>query len=43
MSAIKRYLENLVYSMEYDELYTLLKSNGWDDEDIDALCGIYRD
>lgn len=43
MSATKRYLEDLVYSMEYDELYDLLKSKGWDDQEIDDLCGVYRD
>ena len=43
MSATKRYLENLVCSMEYDELYDLLKSKGWDDQEIDDLCGVYRD
>lgn len=43
MSAIKRYSEDLVYSMEYDELYDLLESEGWSDEDIDELCGVYRD
>ena len=42
MSAIKRYLEDLVYTMEYDELYTLLESAGWTDEEIDELYDIYR-
>lgn len=42
MSATKRYLEELVYSVEYDELYTLLKSKGWTDEEIDELYGVYR-
>ena len=43
MSCVKRYLEDLVYSMEYDELYNLLESYGWSDEEIDELYGIYRD
>lgn len=43
MSAIKRHLEDLVYSMEYDELYNLLESYGWSDEEIDELVGVYRD
>ena len=42
MSATKRYLEDLVYTMEYDELYALLESAGWTDEEIDELYGIYR-
>ena len=43
MSQVKRYLEDLVYELEYDELYDLLESAGWSDEDIDALYGMYRD
>lgn len=43
MSRMKRYLEDLVYELEYDELYDLLESEGWSDEDIDALYGMYRD
>ena len=43
MSTIKRQLEDLVCSMEYDELYTLLESCGWSDEEIDELYGIHRD
>lgn len=43
MSQTKRYLEELVYTLEYDELYDLLQSKGWSDEDIDALVGMYRD
>ena len=43
MSTMKRHLEDLVYSMEYDELYTLLESCGWSDEEIDELVGVYRD
>lgn len=42
MSQVKRYLEDLVYELEYDELYDLLESKGWSDEDIDALVGMYR-
>ena len=43
MSKIKIYLEELVYELEYDELYDLLESTGWSDEDIDRLYGMYRD
>lgn len=43
MSAMKQHLEDLVYSMEYDELYDLLESYGWSDEAIDELYGVYRD
>lgn len=39
---MKRRLDDLVYEMEYDEIYNLLESEGWSDEDIDALCGVYR-
>lgn len=42
MSAIKSYLEDLVYSMDYDELYALLESKGWTDEEIDELYDVYR-
>lgn len=42
MSAVKRYLEDIVYRMEYDEVYTLLKSKGWTDEDIDELYDTYH-
>ena len=42
MSVMKDCLEDLVYSMAYDELYTLLKSKGWTDKDIDELYGIQR-
>ena len=42
MSAIKRYLEDIVYSMKYDELYALLKTEGWTDEDIKELYDTYR-
>lgn len=37
MSAIKRYLEDLISTMTYDELHSLLKSEGWTDEDIEEL------
>lgn len=43
MSKTKRYLEDLVYELEYDELYDLLEAAGWSDEDIDELYGMYRD
>lgn len=42
MSAMKRYLEDLVYSMKYNEFYTLLKSKGWDDQDIKELYDAYH-
>lgn len=42
MSAMKRYLEDLVYSMEYDEFHNLLKSYGWPDEEIDELYVVYH-
>lgn len=43
MSCVKRYLEDLVYELEYDELYRLLSSKGWSDEEIDELYDTYRD
>lgn len=43
MSVVKRYLEELVYTMEYDDLYDMLKSEGWADEDIDELYATYHD
>ena len=42
VSAVKRYLEDIVYEMSYDELYTLLKSKGWTDEEIKELYDTYR-
>ena len=42
MSAIKRYLEDLIYTMTYVELYTLLESKGWSDEEIKELYDTYR-
>lgn len=42
MSATKRYLEDLIYSMEYDEFRALLKSKGWNDEDIKDLYDAYH-
>lgn len=43
MSYVKRYLEELVYTIEYDDLYNMLKPEGWTDEDIDELYDTYRD
>ena len=42
MSAIKRYLEDLIYTMTYDELHSLLKSEGWTDEEIKELYDAYH-
>lgn len=42
MSAMKRYLEDLIYSMEYSELYALLKSRGWSEEEIKDLYDAYH-
>lgn len=42
MSAIKGYLEDLVYTMKYDTLYTLLESEGWTDEEIKELYDAYH-
>lgn len=42
MSCIKRTIEELIYSMGYDEFYSLMKSSGWDDEEIDEMYGLYR-
>lgn len=42
MSAIKGYLEDLVYTMEYDTLHTLLESEGWTDEEIKELYDAYH-
>lgn len=42
MSAMKRYLEDLVYSMKYDDFYTLLKSKGWKDQDIRDFYDLYH-
>lgn len=42
MSAIKRELEDRVYSMKYNELYTLLKKCGWNDKDIKDMYDTYH-
>ena len=42
MSAMKNYLEDIIYSMKYDELYTLLKSKEWSDEEIEDLYDAYH-
>lgn len=42
MSAIKRYLEDLVYTLKYDELYALLKSLDWSNEEIKELYDMYH-
>lgn len=42
MSAMKNYLEDLVYTMRYIELHTLLKAKGWSDEEIKELWDMYR-
>ena len=43
MSCIKRTIEELIYSMDYDEFYSLMKSSGWDDEEINKMYRLYRD
>lgn len=42
MSAMKNYLEDLVYAMRYAELHTLLKTKGWSDEEIKELYDMYH-
>ena len=42
MSAIKRYLEDLIYTMTYYELHSLLKSEEWTDEEIKELYDAYH-
>lgn len=43
MSCIKRTIEELIYSMDYDEFYSLMKPSGWGDEEIGEMYGLYRD
>lgn len=42
MAAIKRHLEDLIYTMTYDELYSLLESEGWTDKEIEELWRAYH-
>ena len=39
---MKRYLEGLIYSMDYDEFKSFMKSNGWTEYDIDEMWGTYH-
>ena len=41
MSAIKRYLEYLIYNNSYDDVRLKLLSEGWSEEDIDELYDTY--
>lgn len=42
MAAIKRHLEDLIYTMTYDELHSLLESEGWTDKEIEELWRAYH-
>ena len=42
MSAIKRYLEDLIYNYKYDFVCRVLLSQGWRKEDIDELYDTYE-
>lgn len=37
MSAVKRYLEDLIFDHDRDEVYKTLSELGWSKEDIDAV------
>ena len=39
---MKRYLEELIYSMSYDEFKSFMKSNHWPEEDIDEMWSAYH-
>ena len=39
---MKRYLEELIYSMDYDEFKSFMKSNRWPEEDIDEMWNAYH-
>ena len=39
---MKRYLEELVYSMDYDEFKSFMKSNYWPEEDIYEMWNAYH-
>lgn len=41
MASIKSYLEDLIYSMERNKVYILLKEQGWTDKEIDELYKTY--
>lgn len=41
MASIKNYLEDLIYSMKYEEIYILLKKHGWTDKEIKDLYETY--
>ena len=40
--SMKRYLEELIYSMDYDEFKSFMKSNHWPEEDIDEMWNAYH-
>ena len=39
---MKRYLEELIYSMDYEEFKSFMKSNHWLEEDIDEMWNAYH-
>ena len=39
---MKRYLEELIYSMRYGEFKSFMKSNGWTEDDIDEMWDAYH-
>ena len=39
---MKRYLEELIYLMEYGEFKSFMKSNGWMEDDIDEMWDAYH-
>lgn len=39
---MKRYLEELIYSMDYNEFKSFMKSNHWPEEDIDEMWNAYH-
>ena len=39
---MKRCLEELIYSMDYGEFRSFMKSNHWSEEDIDEMWNVYH-
>lgn len=39
---MKRYLEELIYSMDYGEFKLFMKLNHWSEEDIDEMWNAYH-
>lgn len=39
---MKRYLEDLIYSIGYNEFKSFMKSNGWPEDDIDEMWDAYH-